>query len=184
MMKNILSQHWTIFSIVILLFGSGWIWLSRTPPGSTTSGNIPVPRQGFLAPDFSLQTPDGQILNLAEFRGRPILINLWASWCPPCKAEMPDLEQVYKDYQSEGFIILGVNATNQDDPGKAISFAKEYGLTFPILFDMDGKVSQLYQLQALPTSFFVDKNGVIQDVVIGGPMSAALLRIRVEQLLK
>lgn len=97
---------------------------------------------------------------------------------------MPDLEQVYQDYQSEGLIILGVNATNQDDPEKAVSFAKEYGLTFPILFDKDGKVSQLYQLQALPTSFFVDKNGVIQDVVIGGPMSSALLRIRVEQLLK
>ena len=183
-MKKILYQHWSLFSIVILLFGSGWIWLSRTPPGGTTSGKIPVPRRGFLAPDFSLQTPEGQVLNLAEFRGRPVLINLWASWCPPCKAEMPDLENVYKAYQSEGFVVLGVNATNQDDPGKATAFAREYGLTFPILLDMDGSVSHLYQLQALPTSFFIDKNGVIQDVVVGGPMSAALLQIRVEQLLK
>lgn len=94
------------------------------------------------------------------------------------------MEDVYQDYQGQGFVILAVNATNQDSRPEALAFAQELGLTFPILFDTTGEVSRLYQLRALPSSFFIDKNGVIQEVVIGGPMADALLRIRVEELLE
>lgn len=176
--------RWKVFSIFILLAGAGWIWLSKTPPGSTTGGDISAPRQGFKAPDFTLQTLEGQTVTLSSLRGKAVLINLWASWCPPCKSEMPAFEQVYKDYKDQGFEILAVNATNQDTLSNARDFVAQNQLTFPILVDSEGKVSQIYQLRSLPTSFFVDKNGVIRDVIVGGPMSDALLRIRVQNLLE
>lgn len=137
-----------------------------------------------MAPDFKLQAASGETIQLSELRGRPVLINLWASWCGPCRAEMPAMQRVYADYQDQDFLILAVNATNQDNADRAVAFAKEYDLTFPILFDTDGSVSSQYRLRALPTSFFVDPSGIIQEVVVGGPMSEALLRIRIEQLLQ
>ena len=94
------------------------------------------------------------------------------------------MQNAYEAYHDQGFEILAVNATNQDTQQDAIDFAGQYGLTFPILLDTSGEVSGLYQLRSLPTSFFIDQNGVIQDVVIGGPMSEALLRSRVQQLIE
>ena len=93
------------------------------------------------------------------------------------------MERVYREYKGKGFVILAVNATNQDSISNARSFVNELGLSFPILLDREGLVSKLYHLRALPTSFFIDKNGIIQEVVIGGPMAEALLRTRVERLL-
>ena len=182
-MRARLSSQWTIFSLVIFLAGVGWIWISRAPGGSAAA-QFPAARQGFLAPDFSLQTLSGKTIALSSLRGQPVLINLWASWCTPCQAEMPAIQRVYQDYRARGFQVLAVNATNQDDPGKATAFAQQLGLTFPILLDSNGSVGQQYQLQSLPTSFFVDGNGVIREVVVGGPMSETLLRVRVEDLFK
>lgn len=97
---------------------------------------------------------------------------------------MPAMQKAYEAYQDQGFVILAVNATNQDSRQDAVDFAGQYGLTFPILLDTSGEVSSLYQLRSLPTSFFIDRHGVIQEVVIGGPMSEALLRTRVQQLME
>ncbi len=176
--------RWYIFSVLALIAGAAWIFASKAEPGSTTNGTIPLPRQGFAAPDFSLNTPDGQKVSLSELRGSPVLVNLWTSWCPPCRAEMPAMQKAYEAYQDQGFVILAVNATNQDSRQDAVDFAGQYGLTFPILLDTSGEVSSLYQLRSLPTSFFIDRHGVIQEVVIGGPMSEALLRTRVQQLME
>jgi cytochrome c biogenesis protein CcmG, thiol:disulfide interchange protein DsbE len=170
-------------SILVLIFGAAWIWVSAAGAGETSGGQIPAPRQGFLAPDFSLQDLKGETITLSDLRGRPLLINLWASWCPPCKAEMPDMQSVYEAYQEQGFLILAINATFQDSASATASFVDEYGLTFPILMDTTGEVSRQYQMRALPTSFFVDREGFIREVVVGGPMSPALLQVRVEQLL-
>ena len=139
---------------------------------------------GFMAPDFSLLTENGDEIRLSELRGQAVLINFWASWCNPCRAEMPAMEKVYQEYQGQGFVILAINATSQDNPADAINFASQLGLSFPILFDLDGKVNSAYQVRALPTSFFVDRQGIIQEIVVGGPMSEALLRIRIENLLE
>jgi cytochrome c biogenesis protein CcmG, thiol:disulfide interchange protein DsbE len=179
----ILSSRWGIFSIIILSVGAAWIWISATNPGNTTAGKIPAPRQGFLAPDFSLMDLQGEKISLSELRGRPVLINLWATWCPPCRAEMPAMQGVYEKYRDQGFTILAINATYQDSAPAAASFVDEYDLTFPVLMDTSGEVSRLYQMRALPTTFFVDSEGIIQEVVIGGPISPALLQVRVEQLL-
>jgi len=157
--------------------------MTRVQSGDSSSGTPRLPQQGFLAPEFTLTSLNGDIVSLESFRGRPVLINLWATWCPPCEAEMPALQEVYEAHKNEGFAILAVNATNQDDPQRVNDFVQEYGLTFPILLDTDGSVSQQYQLRALPTSFFIDENGMITEVVVGGPMAEALIEIRVQQLL-
>lgn len=174
----------TYLSLGLLAFAAAWIWLSRVPAGETTQGMIPAAQKGFLAPDFALETANGEVIRLSELRGRPVIVNVWASWCPPCREEMPALERVYQSYREQGAVILGVNSTAQDDRREALAFATEQGLTFPILFDTDGQVTKLYGIRALPTTYFIDAQGKIQDVIAGGPMAEALLRIRVEQLLE
>jgi cytochrome c biogenesis protein CcmG/thiol:disulfide interchange protein DsbE len=170
-------------SIVTLVLAGVWIWLSISPPGSTTQGEIQAPQQGFTAPDFTLETFEGGAISLSELRGKPVLVNFWASWCPPCRSEMPAMQRVYEDFEQQDFMVLAVNSTHQDNLGDALTFAKERQLTFPILLDRDGSVGALYDIRSLPTSFFIDPQGVIHDVVVGGPMSEALLRIRVEEML-
>ena len=182
MKTNILEKHWNLFSIAVLLSGAIWIWLSQANPDSTTGGLIPAPKEGFLAPEIALENASGELVRLSDLRGKPVLINFWASWCPPCRSEMPAIQRVYSDRKAEGFEVLAVNATNQDSVSAALSFASQNDLSFPILFDRNGEASSAYQLRSLPTSYFVDPEGIIREVVIGGPMSEALLRIRVEQL--
>ena len=183
-MKNLTITTWSMFSILVLTIGAAWIWFSTAPMGSTTQGDIPAPQEGFLAPDFRLETFGGDGYTLSELRGKPVLINFWASWCPPCRSEMPAIQKVYEEFQDQGFVVLAVNSTHQDNLGDAITFAQIRKLTFPILLDKDGSVSDLYEVRSLPTTFFVDPQGIIQEVVIGGPMSEALLQIRVEQLME
>ncbi len=178
------STLWILGSICLLVLSAGWIWISRVPEADQLQTKEFVPQKGFQAPDFTLSDAQGEPVSLSDFLGKPVLVNYWASWCPPCKAEMPAMQRVYQDYTQRGFVILAVNATNQDDLTSAKNFAAEMGITFPILFDPDGKVGKRYQVSALPTSFFIDPRGVIQEVVIGGPMSEALLRSRVDELLK
>jgi peroxiredoxin len=167
----------------VLLLGLAWIALSASSTGQSQEGQS-APATGFYAPDFTLPSLDGQSYSLSELRGRPILLNLWASWCLPCRAEMPALQRVYEEHQAQGFIVLAVNATNQDSPGAAAAFVEELGLSYPILLDEEGTVSRLYGLRALPTTFFIDAEGKIIEVIVGGPLSEALLAIRVEELLK
>lgn len=97
---------------------------------------------------------------------------------------MPAIQKAYDEFQDQGFVVLAVNSTHQDNLGDAITFAQIRKLTFPILLDRDGSVGNLYEVRSLPTTFFVDPQGKIQDVVVGGPMAEALLRIRVQQLLE
>jgi cytochrome c biogenesis protein CcmG, thiol:disulfide interchange protein DsbE len=173
-----------IFYGLLLIFGLAWIWISSVPEGATTGGKIPAPQAGFLAPDFTLQTLDGQTVTLSDLRGQVVLVNLWASWCPPCRAEMPAIERTYQDWRGRGFVVLAVNSTVQDKLANAQTFVAQNGLTFPIPLDESGEVTRLYRVSSLPTSFFIGKDGLIREVVIGGPMAEALLRSRVEQLLK
>lgn len=176
------QRNWGSF--LVLALALGWIWFSRAPEGTTTAGKIPAPQVGFLAPAFSLETPDGQEIALDELRGKVVLVNVWATWCPPCRAEMPAMQRVYEEYQVQGFEILAVNSTVQDTRSNIEPFVSEYGLTFPILLDRQGEVTRLYRVMSLPTSFFIGKDGVISEVVIGGPMDEALLKARIENLLK
>ncbi len=175
-------NRWLLFSILILALGVLWIWASRTS-NTTQAANITAPQQGFLAPNLSLETLDGKKVALSDFKGKVVLVNFWASWCPPCKAEMQAIQNTYQAYQAQGLVVLAVNATFEDSTDSARSFASAADLTFPVLTDPNGDASRLYHIDALPTSFFVDRQGKIQRVVVGGPMPEALLRSQVEQML-
>jgi peroxiredoxin len=170
--------------LAALLLGLAWIFISADRSGTSTSGKIPAPQQGFLAPDFELKTPEGETIRLSGLRGQAVLVNLWATWCPPCRAEMQSIEKVYQEYKDEGFTVLAVNMTQQDKPSAIPLFIDEQGLTFPVLLDEAGEVADSYQMQSLPSSYFIRRDGVINEVVIGGPMSEALLRTRIEDILK
>lgn len=182
-MRTYLKRHWTLISVFILAVGAVWIWLSRVPPGGTPPWEIQAPQEGFQAPDFVLSTLDGDVITLSELRGKTVLVNFWATWCPPCRSEMPAMEQVYSDYGRDGFVILAVNNTQQDRKDDVETFVFQQRLTFPVLLDSTGEVSAQYQVNSMPTSFFIDREGIIQEIVIGGPMSEALLRTRVDRLL-
>lgn len=177
-------RHRRLLSALLLTLGVFWIWYSRTSPSDENPDAIALPQAGFRAPDFSLESADSEVISLSEVSDRPLLINFWASWCPPCRAEMPAIQKVYEAYKEQGFLVLAINATNQDSISAATEFIRENGLNFPILWDAEGEVSRLYQIQSLPTSFFVYPSGKIAEVVVGGPMAEAMLRIRVERLLE
>ena len=123
---------------------------------------------GKPASDFTLLTPDGVKVSLSQFRGRPVLINFWASWCIPCREEMPDLVRAYEDHKAEGFMILGVNLTYSDTLLDVQAFVTEFNMTFPVVLDHDGAVAQrLYQIPGIPTSVFIKRNGTIAWIQIG-----------------
>lgn len=178
------KRHPTLSSIVIIIFSSIWIGLTIFVFPSPASETVyAVPQQGFFAPNINLTTLDGESVDLADFRGRVVLVNIWASWCTPCKAEMPAIQRVYDKYKDEGFVVLAVNATNQDNLNDVKNFVSSQSLTFPILLDLEGEISNKYRVQALPTSFFITPDGIINEVVIGGPMAEALLESRISSLL-
>lgn len=177
------SRRWMAVMSLVALLGVLWIGQSATPAAATTGGRTPSPREGFPAPDFTLPTLDGGEVTLSDLRGQVVVINLWTSWCPPCREEMPAIEQIYRQYGEQGLVVLGVNSTFQDDERAAGAFVQELGLTFPIALDRSGAVSRRYQLQALPTTFFVDHQGIIRSVVLGGPMSPAVIESNIVELL-
>ena len=172
-----------ILYILILIAGVSWIILSANTTNAAID-KISAPQAGFAAPDFTLKTPGGEEYTLSELKGNAVLVNLWATWCPPCRAEMPTIEKIYQEYKDQGLVVLAVDMTYQDDPANVAPFVQKYGLTFPILLEETGNVGALYQLRSLPSSYFINRAGIIQEVVIGGPMSEALLRTRIEQILK
>ncbi len=173
-----------ILYILILITGASWMVLNADNGGTSAESISSAPQAGFIAPDFTLNDLIGETYTLSEFQGQAVLVNLWATWCPPCRAEMPAIEKMYQEFKEQGLVVLAVDMTYQDDPLAVAPFAKEYGLTFPILLEETGAMAATYQLRSLPSSFFINRNGIVSEVVIGGPMSEVLLRTRIEQILK
>ncbi|WP_026907288.1 peroxiredoxin family protein [Paucisalibacillus globulus] len=120
---------------------------------------------GNIAPDFQLQTLEGDNVKLSDFRGERVMLNFWATWCPPCRAEMPDMKQFHQD---KDVVILAVNLTDAEkDLQQVEDFVNEYELTFPILLDENIEVAELYMIQPIPTSFMIDSNGLIHYKAFG-----------------
>ncbi len=169
-------KRWMAVTAVVMSLGIAWAAASRIPDAEMSSGEITSPHVGFLAPDFRLETIDGGAVTLSALRGRVVVVNLWASWCPPCRAEMPAFQAVNEDFGSQGLVVLAVNMTYQDSAAEASSFAAELGLTFPIGLDHSGEIAESYRMRALPTTFFIDAEGIIRQVLVGGPLNEATLR--------
>ena len=112
------------------------------------------------APDFTLKSADGRNLRLQEQRGQVVLVNFWASWCGPCKQEMPHLSRLYDKYRSSGFTLLAVNI--DDDARHGAATAAKWGLKFPVLLDADKKVTRLYDLGAMPSTVLIDRDGKVR----------------------
>jgi peroxiredoxin len=113
-----------------------------------------------MAPDFSLPARGGSTVDLSQFKGQVVMINFWASWCAPCRQEMPLLESMYKKYKPLGFTLLGVNV--EPDQKDAENFLKQTPVSFPVLFDAKSKVSGLYNVEGMPTTVFIDRKGNVR----------------------
>ncbi len=114
------------------------------------------------APDVNFYDIDGGKHTLSEMKGKPVILNFWASWCPPCKMEMPDFEKMYRKYGDDvSFIMINMTDGNRETKEKAISFIKEQKYTFPVYFDLDFEVAYTYGARTLPMTFFIDKEGNI-----------------------
>ena len=132
-------------------------------------------KEGNRAPDFHLETLEGTELKLSDLKGKIVFLNFWASWCPPCKSELPHMQNFYEAKKENNIEILAVNLTtaerNADDLG---AFIKSYGITFPVLLDIKGEVGQTYQAFTIPTSYLIDKQGIIRKKIIG-PMNMEMM---------
>lgn len=118
--------------------------------------------EGQPAPDFALKSSTGENLRLSEYRGDVVMINFWATWCGPCRQEMPLLDALYARYERVGFNLLGVNI--DDDSRRAMQMIEELGVSFPVLFDARKEVSELYEVNAMPVTVIVDREGNVRYV--------------------
>ncbi|TET66561.1 MAG: TlpA family protein disulfide reductase [Dehalococcoidia bacterium] len=144
---------------------------------SSTQG----PEIGKLAPDFQLSNLDGQVVSLGDFRGKPVLLNFWASWCGPCRYEMPFLQEIYQAWSGKGLVVLTVNL--QENPSRVKEFVEEFGLSFPVLLATSQEVPLAYNIRGIPATFFIDKNGIIQDIKIGAFSSRAEIEQRLIKIM-
>lgn len=173
------KRNLSILILLTLVLGAAWIWLNRVPEASATAERPAIPLVGHPAPEFTLQTLDGESLSLSDLKGQAVVLNFWASWCGPCRAEMPELERAYRENADGGLVVLGVNQGEQQ--AIAADFARQFDLTFPIVLDQRLLVSNAYQSNSLPTTFFIDRDGIIREHVIG-QMNTALLNERLRSI--
>ncbi|MCA9919849.1 MAG: TlpA family protein disulfide reductase [Anaerolineales bacterium] len=178
-----LTSRLKLLLVVVLGLGGLGLGLTDTPVSRYVQSFLAAPREGAPAPNFTLSTLDNETITLSDLRGQVIILNLWTSWCPPCREEMPTLNEVYQTYKDDGLVVLAVNSTVQDSEAAAREFTAEYALDFPILLDHDGIVARAYQLQSLPTTFFIDRRGVIQAIVPGGPLRVSYIEAKISPLL-
>jgi peroxiredoxin len=133
--------------------------------------------------DFTLPDVQGHLVRLADLRGRPVLINIWATWCSPCREEMPSMNALYKDYSAKGLAMVAIATDTEGQPVVA-PFMQAYGLTFPILLDPQNMVGTQLQVPGIPTSYLLDKRGRVIDLVIGArDWYSRKIRHLIEQLL-
>jgi peroxiredoxin len=174
--------EWVILIIGITLLGSGWIVYSREPAEATFNAEelTEAPIAGYLAPDFTLASLQGQEQSLSDYLGRPVVLNFWATWCPPCRAEIPHFQAASLKYNGQAAII----GVDQGEPASLVfDFASGFGITYPLLLDPDNAVNRQYRVVALPTTLFIDANGVVREVFTG-IINNAVLEDRIEQLLR
>jgi DsbE subfamily thiol:disulfide oxidoreductase len=136
------------------------------------------------APDFTLATPDGKKKSLKDYRGKVVFLNFWATWCPSCRTEMPDMQKLYSEYKGKGFEIVAVNVKDKKDD--AMKYVSNMKLTYPILLDPEGEAGLLYGAWGMPATYLIDRKGVVQARLWGpaewnSPQARKLIAAMVEQ---
>jgi len=137
---------------------------------------------GELAPDFTLKTLDGKSVTLSDLKGKKVILNFWATWCPPCKDEMPHFQEYYEKYAEEDHVeILAVNYTIKDKIASVENFVKSYDLTFPVLLMEEEGINETYKVYTIPSTFFINTKGEIEKQILG-PLDLDTLRDYVTEL--
>ena len=144
--------------------------------GSTTEGAKP----GALAPDFTISSLDGQSISLSDLRGKPVVLNFWTTWCRPCVAEMPHLQEVFEERSSEELSMFLINIGESSSTAK--QFVQDHGLSIPVLLDSSGNVATNYEVRYIPTTFFIDRDGIIQAVKVGAFSSKTEIEMRLQSI--
>jgi len=148
--------------------------------GAAWSMGARAPVVGTSAFDFRLPDLGGQTHALAQYRGKIVLLNFWATWCKPCTSEMPAMQTCYDKLKDDGFVVLAINEL--EDEGKVRQHIQEYGHTFPVLLDRENRVANLYGVYGLPVSVFIDEKGVVQEYIRGGLLTEQKIIEVVERL--
>lgn len=164
--------------IIFSVAGLWQVWHDSFEPRPPSQSG---PRIGEPALDFTTTTLAGKPIRLSDYHGQVVLLNFWATWCPPCIAELPDLEALYRDNRDRGLVILAVNM--QEDPALVRQFVQEHGLTLPVVMDPDSRITLAYRVRSLPMSWFIDKDGVVRNVALG-QLSPQRMRDAIGPLLK
>ena len=157
---------------VLAIVGAIYLLESSRPTGTSatslnaSASSVPAPRVGQPAPDFQLPNLDGKVVKLSDYKGQPVWINFWASWCPPCRAETPDVEAAYENSHPKGLTLLAISMG--EDAATVRNYVATTGMTSTVLLDSSETVATLYRVNGIPTHLFVDKDGIIRDLVSGG----------------
>ncbi len=159
----IIFRRIVLVSILAMMLVGSTITVGCSVGRDTTLGS----GIGNVATDFQLDNLDGQSVSLSDFRGKPVLANFWATWCPPCRSEMPFIQDTFTDkkWADEGLVVLAIDIGESSSTVR--EFVENYGLTFPVLLDSTQDVFLEYYARAIPTTFFIDREGIIQDIRIG-----------------
>lgn len=152
-----------ILAISILVFLIGYAVFNAINPNDAKEGVS----EGNAAPDFELTTLDGEQMSLSSLQGKKVILNFWATWCPPCRSEMPDMQKIQEDYSDE-VVIAAVNLTSSEKNVETVkNFVEELELSFPVLLDEKGKINNQYEVMSYPTSYIIDENGIIGTKFVG-----------------
>lgn len=163
MMKKVIAAVVLVTLLTVAIVQAMDKQTEKPETTSQTTANNEGLAIGAKAPDFELKTLTGETVKLSSLKGKKVMLNFWATWCPPCKAEMPEMEQFYKQ-AGDDVVILAVNIDPQLD---VQGFVNENKITFPILLDADDKVNETYQILSIPTTYFIDSKGIIKNKFTG-----------------
>jgi peroxiredoxin len=167
------------------VLGIGAFFFLLRPSAASNAAPDPAPpiaaRVGAFAPDFTLTDVENRPVTLTKLRGQAVVLNFWATWCGPCREELGTIEKIRSQYADRPVVILGINQQEYADSVRG--YADLYHLKFTMLLDLKSEVGRSYRVNGLPTTYFVDRSGIIRHVEIGGPMSEQLLQTQIRLLL-
>lgn len=176
--RNLSRFDWvalTLLAIAMLglLAAQGCASSSQDATSGLQGGELPpAPRVGRIAPDFTLVDLEGKLVTLSDYRGKTVFLNFWATWCPPCRAEMPEIEAIFQEYNGRDVVVIGIDLRESED--KVRQYVRQGGYSWTFVMDTTGQVSSNYRVTAIPTSFFLDGEGIIRAVNVGAMTKRAM----------